>query len=235
MSALGSQVRGLFVEPRPRVAAVVPVRAFPAMPSVVVLGTPAHGRVVAAGIAVALARALGIPAGLAGAIGAGPITPAALAVAPAARRAAARLRRQGHDASARGRLVWLADRRAATGLRAFADDPVGTAGASCAELARAAAAIRAPSALALPSPRSEGLDRVLAWHDGIVVVREPDATEGLTDLVLASVAALGPPVACVEAPSRVAGTVALLGVVPPAFAVRAVEQLGIAPPARPAR
>ncbi|MCW2954238.1 MAG: hypothetical protein JWQ48_3408, partial [Conexibacter sp.] len=165
---------------------------------------------------------------LAGAAGAGRIAPAAVTVAPAARRAAARLRERGHEASARGRLVWVADRRAAHARGSRDEDPAGSAGAACAELARAAASVGAPSVLALPLRRCAALDRVLAWHDGIVVVREPDATDGLTGLVTTSLAALGLPVALVDAPGRVAAAVAMLGLTAPPFAVAAVAELGVA-------
>jgi hypothetical protein len=227
MTAAVGRVRGIFVEARPRAVPAAPARSLPAFPSLVVLCAPVRGRAVAAGVAVALARASGARVALASAAGVGAIAPAAVTVAPAARRAAARLRERGHQASARGRLVWVADRRAAGTRGSHGEDPAGSAGAASAELGRAAASVGTPRALALPLRRCAGLDRVLAWHDGIVVVREPDATDGLTDLVLGSLAALGLPVACVDAPSRVAGAVAMLGLTPPAFAVAAVAQLGI--------
>lgn len=196
-------------------------------PSVAVLCAPRRGPAVSSAIALALARACGRPSAFATAVGATAAPGASLT--PASLRAAARLRRDGHVARARGRLVWLADRR---GDAATPDDPavdVDVAGATAAlsvELRRAAASAGAAAALAIPFVRCDGLDRVLAWHDGIVVVREPGTAVVLTDLVLASLARLGRPVVAVEAPRRLAAAAATTGSHTPAFAVAAVAQLG---------
>jgi len=195
-----------------------PSRGGPA-PLVAVLCAPARGRTAAAGVAVALARALGSDCGLAGAVGLG--ARAALVPTPAARRAAARLRERSLPACASGRLVWLPDRRGALPE----EDAVARAAAMSAELARAAAAAGVPGAAALPLARTAALDRVLAWHDAIVVVREPAAPEGMIEQALASLAALGRPLAAMAPPSRPAAALAAGGVRAPVEAQQAVAAL----------
>jgi hypothetical protein len=226
------------------------------LPRVAVLCAGPRGAAVAAAIAMALARACGRPCALAAAVGAGDA--ASTTLVPSAARAAAHLRRRGHRAHARGRLVWLADRRteprdggfavetrgvdgpvapdpgvlgtgavAADPAGAVVADPAGAAAALSTELSRAARAVEAPFALAIPFARSATLDRVLGWHDAVVVVRTPDATVALLQLVLASVAALDRPVVAVPVPGRLAATVATAGLHAPTFAAAAVAQLGI--------
>ncbi|MDW5598157.1 hypothetical protein VSS74_27620, partial [Conexibacter stalactiti] len=108
-----------------------------------------------------------------------------------------------------------------------AADPAGTAAGVGARAARAAVTIGAPSALALPLARSAALDRVLAWHDGVVVVQQPGASAAIAELVLDSLAALGRPVAAVPAPGRLAARVISAGLHTPAFATEAVARLGL--------
>jgi len=122
---------------------------------------------------------------------------------------------------ASGRLVWLADGRGALAT----DDGAGRAAAMSAELGRSAAFIGAPAAIALPLARTAALDRVLAWHDAFVVVREPDAPATVIERALASLAELGRPVAAMAPPSRLPGMLAIEGVVAPAEAIRAVAEL----------
>lgn len=190
-------------------------------PLVAVLCTPARARVAACGIALALARALGAACGLAGA--AGGVETAPLGALPAARRAAVRMRERGLPATASGRLVWLADDRGPLS----ADDRAARAAATSAELARAAAAAGLPGAVALPFARTAALDRALAWHDAIVVVREPDASDAVIERALASLAALGRPVAAMASPPRLAAALAVGGVRALAEAVHAVAALGL--------
>jgi hypothetical protein len=140
---------------------------------------------------------------------------------PAAHRAAARVREQGLPASASGRLVWVADGR---GPRP-AGDAAARAAAMSAELARAAAVVGVPAAIALPFARTAALDRILAWHDAIVVVREPDASAAVVARALASIAELGRPVAAMEPPARVPGALAAAGLRVAAEAARAVCDL----------
>jgi hypothetical protein len=138
-----------------------------------------------------------------------------------ARRAAHSVHERGLPAAASGRLVWLSDRRGE-----FAgDDIAGRAAAMSAELGRSAAFAGAPAAIALPFVRVAALDRVLAWHDAIVVVREPGAAAVVIERALMSLAKLGRPVAAMAPPSRLTGTLATGGVVAPAEAVRAVAEL----------
>src|SRR5437764_568853 len=94
-----------------------------------------------------------------------------------------------------------------------------------AELGRSATFAGVPATLALPFARTDALDRVLAWHDAIVVVREPDAAPTVIERALASLAELGRPVAAIAPPRRLSGTLAAGGVVAPAEAVRAVAEL----------
>jgi hypothetical protein len=105
-------------------------------------------------------------------------------------------------------------------------DPADATAALGAELSRAAATVEAPLALAIPFARSEALDRVLGWHDAIVVVRPRDATVALLQLVLESVAALDRPVVAVAPPRHLAAAAATAGLHVPAFATAAVAQLG---------
>ena len=171
------------------------------------------------GIALALARGLGAACGLVGAAGGGEI--ASAGALPAAHRAAVRMRERGLSATATGRLVWLADGRGPLPV----EDRAARAAATSAELARAAEAAGLPAAVALPFARTAALDRVLAWHDAILVVREPDASEGVIERALASLAALGRPVAAMAPPARLAAALAAGGVHAPAEAVHAVAAL----------
>ncbi|MDO8214060.1 hypothetical protein [Conexibacter sp. CPCC 206217] len=214
------------------VSATRTVRRSGALPNVAVLCTTPRGAAVTAAIALALARACGRPFALAAAVGVGVAPAGAGSLVPSAARAAAQLRRGGHQAQARGRLVWLADRRVQptsteAGRSQLAVGPADAAAALSADLTRAAAAVAAPCALAIPFARSQALDRVLGWHDTVVVVRAPDASAALLQLVLTSVAALDRPVVAVQAPGRFEAGVAMAGLHAPAFARRAVAQLGI--------
>ncbi len=202
-------------------------------PAVAVLCAPMRARAAAAGVALALARALGTSHALAGAVGAGGRDPAhPPGGAPAARRSAARLRERELPATASGRLVWLADRR---GSLDPDDDVAPRAAASSAELGRASASVGAPAVLAIPLPRVAALDRVLAWHDAIVVVREPDASDAMVERALASLAALGRPVAPMAPPARLAAALAAAGVRVPAEAGDAVARLGLDGPVQRGR
>lgn len=87
------------------------------------------------------------------------------------------------------------------------------------------AATGAPGVLAIPLVRTDALDRVIAWHDGVVVICEPDATAAVAGRVAASLAALGRPIACAAPPSRRTAALAELGLRAPVVAVQAAEQL----------
>jgi hypothetical protein len=199
-----------------------------ALPSVAVLSNGTGGAAVAAAISLALADHCGRPCALVATVG--PTPSGVVALSPAAVRAAARLRGSGQAARARGRLVWLAGELPQDGNED--DRPTAAAAGLSARVARAAAAIGAPSALALPLARSAALDRILAWHDGVVVVREPGASAAIAELVLDSLAALGRPVTAVAAPSRIVAQVVTLGLRTPGFAAAAVELLGLREMAR---
>lgn len=188
-------------------------------PLVAILCTTPRGRVAAAGIALALARASRRPCALAGAVGEDPS--GSIGGMPGARRVAHGVRDRGLPAAASGRLVWLPDRRGAL----VADDIAGRAAVMSAELGRAAAFAGAPAAIALPFARTAALDRVLAWHDAIVVVREPDAPAAVIERALTSLAKLGRPVATMAPPLRLSGALAAWGVAAPAEAMRAVADL----------
>ena len=210
-----------------RVAVAFPRRASsaagaggaPDMPLVAVLCAGPHARAAAAGVALALARTSRSRLALAGTVG-GPAAPA-LPAAPSARRAAGALRRRGIPASASGRLVWLADRRRALAV----DDAASRCAASGAELGCAAAALGAPAAVAYPFARTDALDRVLAWHDAIVLVREPETPAEMIGRALASLSRLGRPVRAMALPSRTAGALAAAGLVVPAEAAAVVAEL----------
>ncbi|HZV73839.1 MAG TPA: hypothetical protein VFF79_09015 [Conexibacter sp.] len=193
------------------------------VPFVAILGGPSSARAAASGIALALARALGRPCGLAGAAGGG--AAGSLGCVPAARRAVASLHERGLPATASGRLVWLADRRGADPT----DDVPAHAAALSAELGRAAAAVGAPAAAALPFVRTAALDRVLAWHDALVVVRQANVSDAMLGQALASLAALGRPVVAMAPPTRLATALAAGGLQPPAEAVHAIAELGLGP------
>ena len=229
MSGALAHARGLFVEAPARSAAAAPLVR---QPQLAVLCSPARAHAAAASVALALAETRRTPCSLACAIGCAAVSSASLT--PGARRAAARLRRRGESAAAVGRLVWLvadapdvgADPDA--GVAADADRPAGArpdaAGASLA-LGRAARAVTAPAVLAIPFARTAAIDRVLAAHDAIVVVREADVPARLSELVLASLGELGRPVVAMDAPSLLAARMATAGLRAPATAADAVARL----------
>lgn len=188
-------------------------------PLVAILCTGPRGRVAASAIALALARASRCSCALAGAVGEGPL--GSIGGMPGALRAARGVRDRGLSATASGRLVWLPDRRGAL----VADDVAGRAAVMSAELGRAAAFVGAPAAIALPFGRTAALDRVLAWHDAVVVVREPDAPAAVIERALTSLAKLGRPVAAMAPPPRLSGALAAGGALVPAEAMRAVAEL----------
>jgi hypothetical protein len=186
---------------------------------VAVLCAESSAQAAPAAIALALARLSGSRLALAGAVGAR--AGAAFPVTPRARRAAGALRRRGLPAYASGRLVWLADRR---GALAFDDAPSRCA-ATGAELGRSAAGLGAPAAVAYPFARTDALDRVLAWHDAIVVVRDSRASAAMIEQALASLARLGRPTGAMAPPSRASGVLAAAGLAAPAAAVAVVAEL----------
>jgi hypothetical protein len=188
-------------------------------PLVAILCTAPRGRIAASALALALARASRCSCALAGAVGEDPS--GSVGGTPSARRAARGVRDRGLPAAASGRLVWLPDRRGAL----VADDVAGRAAVMSAELGRAAAFMGAPAAIALPFARTAALDRVLAWHDAIVVVREPDAPAAVIERALTSLAKLGRPVATMVPPLRLSGMLAARGAVAPAEAKWAVAEL----------
>ena len=223
-----------------------PLAAARPAPLVAILCSPARGRAAASAIALALARAVGSPCALAGAVGHGPI--GSIGSGVAGRRAVGTLRERGLPGVASGRLVWLADRRgtptdagapaltapsateAGPGMEALPPmDVAARAAASSAELWRAAAAIGAPAALALPFARTDALDRVLSWHDAIVVVREPGLAASLVEQALESLVALGRPVAAMTPPPRLPAMLATYGLRAPREAIEAIAELGLGP------
>jgi hypothetical protein len=213
------------VRSRARSAAIGPSGA---LPVIAVLCDSRCARTAAAAVALALARFVRRPVALAAAVSVdGPPSVLAPAV-PAARRAVARLHERGQHASASSRLVWLGNRHAAWAA-ADADAP-GVAAAASSSLGRATAVVRAPAALAIPLARTTALDRVLRWHDGIVIVRDADTTDDMLDCVRRSLAALDRPVAEMPCIPRLAATAAELGIVAPAAATRAVAALRLGPP-----
>lgn len=206
----------------------------PPAPLVAVLCTAPRARVAVAAVALALARETGRPCALAGAVGAD--AGVALGGLPAARRAATALQRRGLPASASGRLTWLTDRRGplvptdvAVHTGATSGVPPLDVSARCAalsaELGRSAAALGLPAAVAVPFSRTEALDRVLAWHDAIVVVCEPDAPTAMVERALRSLEALGRPVAGMVPPARLPGALGVAGLAVPAEAATAVGEL----------
>jgi hypothetical protein len=206
----------------PFVAAVRPPTARPSsQPLVAILCTEPRARVITAGVALALMRACGSRCALAGAVGEG--TGSAVGAMPGAHRAARALRERGVHATASGRLVWVADGRGPL----VASDMVARAAASSAELGRATIAVGAPAAVAFPLVRTAALDRVLAWHDAIVVVREPDAAPGVLQRALTSLAELGRPVAAMTPPRRSVGALAAAGLLAPSEARVAVAELAL--------
>ncbi len=204
-----------------RVATAGGVGAPLVAPLVAVLCAAPRGRVAAAGVALALARATRCTCALVGVVG--EVTTGSIAGAPSARRATHAVRERGLPAVASGRLVWLADRRG----ELVVDDIVARAAAMSAELGRSATIVGAPAAIALPFARTAALDRVLGWHDAIVVVREPDAAAAVIERAMGSLAELGRPVAAMAPPRRLAGALAAGGVAAPAEAVHAVAALGL--------
>jgi len=151
------------------------------------------------------------------------VRPMTIGCTPAARHAAARTVDGGLPASAIGRLVWVGDRRAASGER---HDPAALAAASSVELMRAAATVGGPAVLAVPFARTSALDRVLAWHDAIVVMQEPEGSATVMARALASLSELRRPVVAMAQPGRVPAALAVAGLCAPAEAARAVAELG---------
>jgi hypothetical protein len=190
-----------------------------ATPLVAVLCAESRARVAAAGIALALARTTGRRCALAGVAGAE--AGAAVAGLPAARRESLALRRHGLPASASGRLVWLTDRRGSL----QANDVPSRCAALSAELGRSAAALGLPAAVAFPCVRTDALDRVLAWHDAIVLGPEPDVPAAMIEQAIASLARLDRPVGVMMPPSRTAGLLAVVGLAAPAEAMAALAAL----------
>ncbi|HET6449201.1 MAG TPA: hypothetical protein VFG31_08835 [Conexibacter sp.] len=190
-------------------------------PLVAILCAAPRARAAAAGIALALARALDAPCALAAVVG--EQTPGVLVGVPSAHRAVAALRARSLSVAASGRLVWLADRR---GPRSV-DDVAGRAAAVSAELGRSAMAVGAPAAVAIPFARVAALDRMLAWHDALVAVCEPDAADGVVDCALASLAELGRPVVAMTPPRRSSGLLAVAGLASPSEAEAAVSELAL--------
>lgn len=212
----------LFATARGRGAAPVADRdGLLAAPLVAILCTAPRARTAASAVALALARATGRPCALAGAVGAD--AGLVLGGLPAAQRTSAALRRRALAASATGRLAWLADRRGA--LLVDADDMPARCAALSAELGRSAGATGLPAAVAFPVARTAALDRVLAWHDAIVVVREPEAPATLVEHALTSLTALGRPVAAMGLPARLAASLAAAGLAVPAEATAVVREL----------
>ena len=218
-------------------APATPVAAS-APPTVAVLCDPAHATLAASAAALALAAAAGTRCAVAMAVGRG--ERAAMPLAATAGRGAARLRGRGYDATAVGRLVCLADLRVsrrpqavaggAAGCGPIDDDPVGAVAAASLELAGAARAIGAPAAVAIPLARTAALDRVLGWHDGIVVVDDERTTmPELAELARASLSTLDRPLAAMALPSRLTGRAALAGLRATDAAVRAIAELGLLP------
>lgn len=153
------------------------------------------------------------------------------------------------SSATRDRRIGLADRTALSGGRSAGraertgspdgiaqrgdpaeDDPVGAVAAASLELAGAARAVGVPAAVAIPLARTTALDRVLGWHDGIVVVDDERTTmPELAELARESVAALDRPVAAMTLPSRLQKRAAVAGLRVPDEAARAVTDLGLAP------
>jgi hypothetical protein len=166
-----------------------------------------------------VARALDAACAIAAVVGEEPI--GSLAGVPSARRAAVALRERTSPATASARVVWLADRRGALP----ADDVAGRTAAMSAELGRAALATGSPAAVAIPFARTAALDRVLAWHDALVVVREPDAADGVVERALTSLAELGRPVVEMAPSRRSSELLALAGLAAPPEAKAAIAAL----------
>jgi hypothetical protein len=188
---------------------------------VAVLSADASARAGTAAVALALARLLGRGCAIAATLGAIPEPSPLRLPAPAARSAAARLRGRGDRAQTCGRLVWL------EGAWPAEADPAGAAAAASAALGRAARSLGVPAALAIPLARTAAVDRVLRWHDGIVVVRESGTVEHVPERVLASLRELGCPVVELSRPGPLAAATAAAGLVAPAAAVQAVAALGL--------
>lgn len=204
-------------------------------PTVAVLCDPAAGLVAACAVALALGVAAGTRRAVAMAVGHGERP--ALPLTAASGRGAAYLRERGYDAAAVGRLVWLADLRVArrahvdgrAPLGPHDDDPVGVVAAASVELSGAARAVGAPGAVAIPLARTAALDRVLGWHDGIVVVEDERTTmPELAELARESLATLDRPVTAMALPSRLPARAAVAGLRASEAALRAVAELGLA-------
>lgn len=227
MSDVGVHAAGARVVPRVRRRAT----ERDAAPLVAVLCRPGRAWAAASAVALALAQACRSRTALAAAPSASPH--GGLPAAPAARRALARLEAQGLAATASGRLVRAhaleagEAEGAAPGHVVRADEAERRAAGLVAAVGRGAAAAAAPAALALPLARTVELDRLLGWHEAVVVIREPDVSGPLFERALAGLAALGLPVAPMTPPTRVGAALAVGGWSAPAEAVRAVDALGL--------
>jgi hypothetical protein len=240
-------VRGLFVEAGPsRAGTSAPVAPSGSAPAVAVLCETGNGCAAASAVALALAAATGRPCGLAAAVGTAAPGAGAGGGLPSAAGAARLLRDRGQPATACGRLVWLLGRDSVRGPaeddgtlpalarrrdldRAHAGiDAVGVVAGASAALGRAATAVAAPAALAIPLGRSDALDRVLRWFDGFVVVRAPVREDVVLAQIVTSLRALERPVAVMPPLGHADAFAARLGLRAPAVARAAVAGLDLA-------
>jgi hypothetical protein len=162
-----------FVEPAVPVAAAPPAVRHGARAAV--LGAAGRADPVAAALALALQRRAGASAAVVAMLGAGADRPPGTASA-AARRLVAQLDAHGVQAAARGRLAW-------------ASLPEDLAQAIAA--ARRAAALGAPTVLAVTAPRSEPVDELLVEQDLLVLVTA-DSEGPLATLATAGLEAVPP-------------------------------------------
>lgn len=108
-----------------------------------------------------------------------------------------------------------------------AEDVATRAAALSAELGRSVAAVGGAGAIAIPFARTCALDRVLAWHDALVVVHEAEASTRVLERALTSLAALDRPVTAMAPPRRLAAMLAVAGLRAPVEATHAIGELGL--------
>ncbi|HEY4280794.1 MAG TPA: hypothetical protein VGM91_21430 [Conexibacter sp.] len=186
-------------------------------PVVAVLCPAGRARATVASVALALASATGARCAVAAVAGVREVSSQLGSLA--ARRGAAQLCARGYDAAAGGRVVWVAD------VAGVEDDPAGGAAALALVTAGAGRALGVPAVVAMPFARSDALDRVLGWHDAVVVASDQVATPVITELARTSLAGLARPVALMPAPVRLPAAAAGAGLRATAEAVQAVTQL----------
>lgn len=189
-----NRLMAVFVAPAAAEGAIAPYRhdrergREQTLPSVAVLGALEQLPAAGAAVALALARRCRRPCALLCGSVPDSVAPGALRApgTPAAARAAAVLRGRGQPAAASGRLVRVTL-------------PAGPEAAAPAAI-RALNAARAPAVIAVPTPRTPAVDRLLGVQDAVLLATAPSTGEGMALLAVTALSELRVPVATFASP-----------------------------------